>query len=147
MSSSRDCSRTLLITWQDSSRSNWITSLLYAGYARQVARLLDQSTSNSAPEETRKKLTYCMGQTQATEYFIRIWQWSYVSVLQHSMKYIRYTTVKYSISAIVTPQNANHYSLAQVQVNKLHSAYNKWEFQCNSFTVSFSTMQLHWVCY
>ena len=31
--------------------------------------------------------------------------------------------------AIVTPQIANHYSLAQVQVNNYrHSAYNKWEF-------------------
>jgi len=26
-SSSRDCSRTFSITWQDSSRSNWITPL------------------------------------------------------------------------------------------------------------------------
>jgi len=50
-------------------------------------------TSNSALEQTRKKLTYCMGQTQATQYFIRIGQLSYISVLQHSMKHIRYTTV------------------------------------------------------
>jgi len=34
-----------------------------------------------------------MGQTQATQYFIRIGQWNFISVLQHSMKYKRYTTV------------------------------------------------------
>jgi len=35
----------------------------------------------------------------------------------------------------VTPQNANHYSLAQVQVNNYkHSVYNKWEFYATLFS-------------
>ena len=36
----------------------------------------------------------------------------------------------------MTPQNANHYSLAEVQMNKLQTlAYNKWEFMQQFYSV------------
>jgi len=53
---------TLLITWQDSSRSNSIIPLFY-GFAGEKLCVLDQLTTNSVLEQTRKGLS-CMGQTQ-----------------------------------------------------------------------------------
>jgi hypothetical protein len=79
-----------------------------------------------------------MGQTQATQYFICIGQcfttFNEVHKVHNSVTSVKvqfkgeavltghiHNVHKSEISAIVTPQNANHYSLAQVQVTKLQT--------------------------
>jgi len=43
---------------------------------------------------------------------------------------------------------SDHYSLTRGQVNTLQTfSVQQMGMLCNSFTVWFSTMQLHWVCY